>query len=212
MPILPLLKQGKSLMLRAGLLAMIFSFCYFSGTSQTTVSNAQAKKWERKGDWRKGLSMKPDGSIDAVMFYTQFHQHPDWWQKAIDFMKRKDLATLAPGTYPIVGKDVYAMIQAYVPKDLEKSLWEAHRNYADIQAVITGEEKIGKSDPAKLKEVHPYNASGDAANYEGPGDYYVAKPGTFFIFFPGQAHRPGLKVHSGDTATVTKLVIKMRVD
>lgn len=188
-------------------------FSVFNGWSQTTsVTEAQARKWERQGDWRQGLSVKPDASIDAKMFYTQFHKHPDWWKKAMDFLNRKDLTTLAPGTYPIVGKDVFATISEYVPKPVGKSLWEAHRQYADIQAVITGEEKIGKSDPAKLKEVHPYKEAGDAANYEGPGKYYVARPGTFFIFFPGQAHRPGLQVHDKDTAQVRKLVIKMRID
>lgn len=206
-------KPSRAAVLRIGLLAMIFSFGYLYTQAQTasTVSSSKARKWERTGDWRQGLSMKPDKSVDAQMFYTQFHAHPDWWQKAVEFMKRPDLATMAVGTYPIVGKDVFATISEYVPKDLTKSLWEAHHNYADIQAVITGEEKIGKSDPAKLKEVHPYKEANDAANYEGPGKYYIAKPGTFFIFFPGQAHRPGLKVNAGDTAHVRKLVIKMRV-
>lgn len=206
-------KHARPTVLRIGLLAMIFSFGYLYTQAQTNaaVSNAKARKWERKGDWRKGLSMKPEKAINAKEFYIQFHAHPDWWQKAVEFMKRPDLATMAVGTYPIVGKDVFATISEYVPKDLDKSLWEAHRNYADIQAVITGTEKIGLSDPAKLKEVHPYKAANDAANYEGPGKYYTAKPGNFFIFFPGQAHRPGLKVHPGDTEHVRKLVIKMRV-
>lgn len=204
------------MVLRAGLLAMLFSFFYFSGMSQEATSAMpgakEARKWMEHGVWRKDVSVKPDHSINVQLFDAQYHKHQDWWQKAMAFLNRKDLAMLAPGTYPIVGKDVFALITEYVPKDLDQSQWESHRKYADIQAVITGEEKIGKSLVSKLTVTKPYDESSDLANYTGPGKYHVATPGTFYIFFPGEGHRPGLKVHNTDTAKVKKLVIKMRMD
>jgi YhcH/YjgK/YiaL family protein len=36
----------------------------------------------------------------------------------------------------------------------------------------------------------------------------LLKPGTFFIFFAGEAHRPGAKVD--ETVPVKKMVIKVR--
>lgn len=176
------------------------------------VSKKAAWKWMEHGSWRNGLWEKPSASIHASTFYMQYHQHPEWWEKAFAFLNRKDLSSLASGNYPIVGQDVYASISTYVPKDIDKTQWEAHRKYADIQCMIEGEEKIGESPISKLTQTVPYNESKDAANYKGPGKYFIAKPGTFYIFFPGQGHRPSLKVNASDTMMVKKIVIKMRVD
>lgn len=198
----------------ARLLPLLLLGCclYVSSVAQSSaVSAAQAQQWVAQGAWQEGLSVKPHPSINAQTFYTQYHLHQQWWDKAFAFLNRKDLASLAPGTYPIVGKDVYATITEYVPKDLDSSQWESHKNYADIQAVITGTEKIGKTAVSGLTVTQPYDASQDIAHYQGPGDYYIAKPGTFFIFFPGEAHRPSLKTKKGDTQKVKKLVIKMHV-
>lgn len=199
---------------RVGFILVACTFLYLPGMTQsaTSVSAKTAKQWVEHGTWRNDLTVKPDPSINAQTFYLQYHKHQDWWDKAMAFLNRSDLATLAVGNYPIVGQDVFAAVSEYVPKDIEKSQWESHRKYADIQAVITGVEKIGKADASKLTVTKPYSEAADGANYLGSGKYYVAKPGTFFIFFPGDAHRPGLKVHPGDTAQVKKLVIKMRVD
>jgi YhcH/YjgK/YiaL family protein len=193
------------------LFVFILAAVNVSAQSATPKSSKAAKKWMEHGAWRKGLHVKPSPSINATTFYTQYHKHKDWWDKAMAFLNRSDLASLAPGTYPIVGKDVFATVSEYVPKDIDKSQWESHRKYADIQAVITGKEKIGKSSVSQLTVTKPYNPKSDGANYTGPGKYYIATPGTFFIFFPGDGHRPGLKTSPSDTAHVKKLVIKMHV-
>jgi YhcH/YjgK/YiaL family protein len=52
------------------------------------------------------------------------------------------------------------------------------------------------------KDVTFHNVSGN------DGNYYIAEPGTFLIFFTGDAHRPGIKVTGCDT--VKKAVIKIR--
>jgi YhcH/YjgK/YiaL family protein len=185
---------------------------YVSSVAQSSsVSAAEAQQWVAQGAWRKGLTVTPHASVNAQTFYAQYHKHKDWWDKAMAFLNRKDLASLAPGTYPIVGKDVYASITEYVPKDMDNSQWESHKQYADIQAVITGKEKIGKTAVSGLTVTEAYDAKQDIAHYQGPGDYYTATPGTFFIFFPGEAHRPSLKTDPADTQQVKKLVIKMHV-
>ncbi|TAM94038.1 MAG: DUF386 domain-containing protein [Chitinophagaceae bacterium] len=203
-------------MIRTAYLCILAVSGAYMASAQTPQVNQVGKKaaeqWMEHGSWRKGLSEKPHPSIDARTFYVQYHKHAEWWEKAFTFLNRKDLGSLAPGNYPIVGQDVYASISTYVPKDLDKTQWEAHRKYADIQCVIEGEEKIGESPVSKLTQTVPYDESKDAANYKGPGKYYLARPGTFFIFFPGEGHRPSLRVNASDTATVKKIVIKMRAD
>jgi YhcH/YjgK/YiaL family protein len=204
---------------RRALLLLLFSVFYLDGMTQVTGSRTTSGKksretaqtWMEHGQWRDGLSEKPNSDINAQTFSAQYHKHQIWWDKAFAFLNRKDLISLAPGSYPIVGKDVYASITEFVPKDFDKSGWESHRRYADIQCMIRGEEKIGKAKASDLTVTVPYNSSRDAANYKGPGKYYVAQPGTFFLFFPGDAHRPDVKVTPSDTARVKKIVIKVRV-
>lgn len=195
----------------AGIAFFIMLFGPVRVSAQDRVSKTKAQGWVNHGSWRKGLPEKPHSSINAVEFFTQYHQHQVWWDRAFAFMKRKDLATLPVGKYPIDGDHVFATISDYAPKDTSEIKWEAHRNYADIQFLIKGKEQIGLASAASLKEIVPYNTEKDAANYSGPGKYYVARPGTFFIFFPGQAHRPNLKTDDTDTAMVRKVVIKMRI-
>jgi biofilm protein TabA len=62
---------------------------------------------------------------------------------------------------------------------------------------------------SKATVTKPYNETNDSANYDVQGQYYIAMPGTFFLFFPGAAHRPNIKVAGYDT--VKKIVIKIRM-
>lgn len=195
----------------AGFAAFMLMLAVTRAGAQHAVDRKTAERWVKHGSWRNGMPEKPQSSIDAVKFYTQYHAHQEWWDKAFAFMKRKDLATLPAGKYPIDGDYVFATISDYQPKDTSEIKWEAHKNYADIQFLTKGKEKIGLASAASLTEIVPYNPGNDAANYAGPGKYYVARPGTFFLFFPGQAHRPNLKTDPGDTAMVRKVVIKMRI-
>lgn len=193
-------------------LAFFFISCLATHAhAQQTVSEKTARRWVKKGSWREGMPEKPSATINAVKFYTQYHAHQAWWDKALAFMKRNDLATMPTGKYPLDGDHVFAMINEYPPADTSQIKWEAHTKYADIQFLIRGKEKIGIASAASLQQIVPYNPSNDAANYAGPGKYVEAKPGTFFIFFPGEAHRPNLKTDPGDTAIVRKVVIKMRI-
>jgi YhcH/YjgK/YiaL family protein len=93
-------------------------------------------------------------------------------------------------------------------KDFDKSAWESHRNYIDLHYVIKGKEKIGAASVATATVTNPYDASKDIANYNTEGKFYVAEPGEFFLFFPSDAHRPGIKTDGSDSDK--KLVIKIK--
>jgi biofilm protein TabA len=76
--------------------------------------------------------------------------------------------------------------------------------------VIKGEEKIGVAPIGSATVIKPYDAAKDIANYTVEGKYYTASPDEFFLFFPGDAHRPNIKVTGYDTVKIKKLVIKIR--
>jgi biofilm protein TabA len=176
--------------------------------AQTTASKKQNEKWFKQKEWLGGLQLKPNPSIDVQEFSSQYHENKKYWDEAFAFLKNNDLSKLAPGKYPIDGENVYATITEDPTKDYDKTAWESHRKYVDLQYVISGEEKIGVSPVANVKVTEPYNEEKDAAHYSGDGKIYNAKPGTFFLFFPGTAHRPNIT--TGGNKTDKKIVIKIK--
>lgn len=155
-----------------------------------------------------GPKFKPHKSINKAEFTKQYQANKDYWNKAFAFLKEHNLDTMSVGRYAIDGDNVYAMITENKTKDMDSTKWESHRNYIDLQMVIKGEEKIGRADIAKLTVTMPYDASKDLANYTGDGKFYEAKPNTFFLFFPQDAHRPNITTNSNQPDK--KIVIKIR--
>jgi len=123
------------------------------------------------------------------------------------------LETLTPqtpvGRVELAGNDLFVSVQTYPTRPVEQCRFEAHRQYADIQFLITGREQILWSPlPATTA---PYNAEKDILFFATPA---VATPlhlvaGQFAVFFPADGHAPGCDL-SG-TATVLKAVVKVRL-
>ncbi len=153
-------------------------------------------------------SLKPHETINKAEFSRQYQRNKNYWDEAFGFLKNHDLDTMAVGKYVIDGDNVYATITENPTKDLDSTKWESHRNYIDLQSVIKGEEKIGVADITQLTVSVPYNASKDLINYSGEGKFYVADPGTFFLFFPADAHRPNITTNGNKPDK--KIVIKIR--
>jgi biofilm protein TabA len=114
----------------------------------------------------------------------------------------------AKGKYPIDSLNVYATITDDPSKDFEKTNWESHRKYIDLQYIITGEEIIGISPVSQSTVTKEYDEKKDVANYSTGGKMEQSVPGTFFLFFPTDAHRPNIT--PGGNKPVKKLVIKIR--
>jgi YhcH/YjgK/YiaL family protein len=78
--------------------------------------------------------------------------------------------------------------------------------------VISGKEIMNLAPISTLKEVlTPYDAAKDIEFITvSKVVNYKATPSNFFIFFPDDAHRPGLKDESN--SPVRKVVIKVKVD
>jgi YhcH/YjgK/YiaL family protein len=169
-----------------------------------------AKKWVKSREWSNGLNLKVNSAVDNVEFARQYHANKALWDKAFAFMRDEKLEDIKPGKYPIDGDNVFASVTNSPSKEFERSAWESHRRYIDLQYVIKGKEKIGVAPLAEATVIKPYNEAKDGANYDAAGKYYIATPKEFFLFFPGDVHRPNIKVAGYDT--VKKLVIKIRVN
>jgi YhcH/YjgK/YiaL family protein len=180
---------------------------------ETAANNArtnrkEAKKWFRKKQWLQGVKLKPSKTINELEFFRQYGLNKKYWDEAIAFVKEHDLNSLPPGRYEIDGPNVFASVTESPTRDLSQTGFESHQRYIDFQYIIDGEELIGVNSINALTITKPYEDKNDSANYSGAGTLYKATPTTFFIFFPSDAHRPGIS--AGGNSVVKKLVIKVR--
>jgi len=177
--------------------------------TEGSVNLQIAEKWLQSNSWKDGLKLTPHPSTNAVEFYKQYHSNKTLWDKAFLFLKETNLDTLSTGKHPIDGDNAYASVTEAPSKELDKAGWESHKKYIDLQYVIRGKEQIAVSPIDKATVTKPYDETKDVANYTAEGTFYTAEPGTFFLFFPQDVHRPNIKVAGYDI--VKKIVIKIKV-
>lgn len=192
--------------------SLLFSFGILHLSAQSTNndwSSKKANKWFKKKEWLNGASFTPHSSIDKLEFAKQYHLNQAYWDKAFAFLKNTDLKTLSIGRHNIDGDNVYATVQESPTKDLDKTAFESHRKYIDLQLVITGEENMSKAPLSAVTVSKPYNERTDLANYTGDGKIYTVPAGTFMLFFPTEAHRPNIT--PGGNKPDKKIVIKIKV-
>jgi len=201
----------KTLMMNSTLSAVILIVSCLTAQPHPaeTWTKQRAKTWFEGRKWLKGLTLQPHKSVNQVEFARQYHLHPAWWDSAFAFLRRRDLESLPNGKYPIDGGDVFASVTEDSTKNFRNTRWESHRKYADIQYVISGEERIGVCPVAKATVTQAYSQKQDVAHYAAKGKQYLARPGTFFIFLPTEAHRPNIA--PGGNRVDKKIVIKVRV-
>lgn len=107
---------------------------------------------------------------------------------------------------------VKAIVSEYTTKEVNENGFEAHRQYIDIQYLISGSEKISCLPLEYLKETKPYCEKDDAALYQianvQPQEMVIGNS-YFAIYFPQDGHMPQLCVDS--PIAVKKVVVKVKI-
>jgi len=125
----------------------------------------------------------------------------------VAFLKENDIQSLEKGKYDLSG-GCKLSIAEITTKTEEK--WEAHKEFIDIQYVLTGDEKMGFGNVADMNETVPYNSEKDVLFYDGKnGEYITVSSGEFVIFGVEDAHAPGLAVN--EPSFVKKAIVKIPV-
>lgn len=134
------------------------------------------------------------------------------FQKAYEFLRRADLAQLAPGDHPIDGDEVYANVQHYTTVPASEAKFESHDRYFDIQYMVEGCERFGYIPREELAPA-PYMADRDLTFYDqDPQDkasYVLLRAGDCAIVPPEDAHKP--RCAAGEPMAVKKIVVKVKV-
>ncbi len=131
---------------------------------------------------------------------------------AFDWIAETVPETLRPGEYPVCD-GVRAIIEEYttIQEKDNKNKYEAHRKYIDIQYVVYGTEIMLVRSINGLQTDTSYDDEKDIIFFHssGIGSHIVIADGMFAVYFPQDAHIPGLAVDS--PAKVLKIVVKVAV-
>jgi YhcH/YjgK/YiaL family protein len=149
--------------------------------------------------------------IDNLSNSHQYRQTHKGFAEAFSFLEKAVEEKLPAGRYEIDGDRVFAFIQEYTSKT--ESSFEGHKNYIDIQFIVEGTEVIYAADISPMTVKEEYSAERDVMFLEDceKATMAVLQAGEYGIFFPWDAHKPGL-CYGGNPDTVRKIVVKVRAD
>lgn len=149
--------------------------------------------------------MIADKLQNAETYYGCHKQFP----AAFAFLRKAVAEDLPCGKYILEGAELYANIMEYDSK--VASTTETHKNYIDIQYIVSGIERMDFCDIANVTPNTDYNEVKDVLFYADSAQMSVClvEAGSFAIFFPQDAHKPGLC--NGAPAPVKKIVVKVKV-
>ena len=148
--------------------------------------------------------------IDKLDNGTYYYGIGTRMQKALDYLKNTNLADLEPGKYQIENYEIYAMVFEYETKSIEGVLWEAHKQYIDIQYMIKGSEKMGYTNAENIVTTVEYDREKDILFGTASGDFLTVKEGIFVIFTPQDGHMPSISIEKSEK--VKRAVVKVLVD
>jgi biofilm protein TabA len=103
---------------------------------------------------------------------------------------------------------VFAVASEYEAKNIQSSFLECHRRYIDIHIVSKGAEQLGVCNRQECKVSQKYDEQKDFEKVNGEMDLITLRPGFFAIFFPQDAHMPGLKT-GRKKQRISKIVFKV---
>ncbi|MDM3467364.1 N-acetylneuraminate anomerase [Citrobacter sp. Cb041] len=115
-----------------------------------------------------------------------------------------------PGRYELQGDNIFMNVMQFATQSPEQKKAELHREYIDIQVLLSGEERIlfGMTDSARQCEEMHVEDDYQLCSLIADEQAMVLKPGRFVIFMPGEPHKPGCVVKA--PMDIKKVVIKVR--
>jgi biofilm protein TabA len=145
--------------------------------------------------------------VDSFAQIASYQGLPARFGQALQWLTSRNLADLPLGKVDLEGDQLFVLVQEYSTKEPSAGRWEAHRRYADIQLIVTGEERVGVAGIAAMRLETPYDEMKDVAFFQGEGDWITLTPGRFAIFFPQDVHLPCIQANAAQK--VRKIVVKV---
>ncbi|MFZ5946734.1 MAG: YhcH/YjgK/YiaL family protein [Stygiobacter sp.] len=147
---------------------------------------------------------------DNIKNISRYFALGEKFQKALEYLSSTDFSNIENGEYEIDGKNIYAIVNEYQTKPLSAGKWESHKKYADIQFIVSGNEKMGFTESKKTIVLTEYDEDKDVTIHKGEGQFFNVEENHFVIFFTNEIHMPSLAVNI--PKQVKKVVIKLAIE
>lgn len=144
--------------------------------------------------------------LQNLLLYSSVHPHIADVQR---FLSKTDLTNLALGKHPINEDGAFASVNEYEPKLMKETFVECHRKYIDIQVLAKGGELVGFGHIDNCT-AEAYDDEKDLQKLSGAMNLMSLEPGAFVVFFPHDAHQPGIRSNV-PLGKVKKIVFKLPV-
>ena len=130
--------------------------------------------------------------------------------EAVNFLTQLKAEDLALGRHDVNEGFFYNVIE-YDTTNEEDKPYESHREYVDIQLLLSGEEIMQVIDTDRLRVKEQYDLTKDCTIYEPSNNaaFIVLRPGSVMILYPKDAHRS--MSYNGIANHVVKIVGKVRI-
>lgn len=129
--------------------------------------------------------------------------------EAVNYLKKLDVETLGQGKY-IVNDDFYYMIQEYETRPEELCELESHKEYIDIQMIVSGYECMKVVDISRLMVKKDYDKNSDIMFWHKSSNMLqtILMPGTCIVLYPENAHCGCIAIE--EAVKVKKIVGKLK--
>lgn len=114
---------------------------------------------------------------------------------------------LSDGSFSTPDGSLKYSVQSYETKDEDKA-FEYHRQNADVQVMLKGEEICQFSRVEPDMEAEAFRSADIAFMNADADERLLLSEGMFAIYFPGELHKPGLAV-DGKCSKAQKAVFKL---
>ncbi|MEI6555257.1 MAG: YhcH/YjgK/YiaL family protein [Paludibacter sp.] len=146
--------------------------------------------------------------LDALKNAALYESVHPRFKKAFDFLLNTDLVALPLGKLELEGSDLFVNVVEIEGKSADEAKMETHNRYIDIQVPVTASETMGWIAVNQLKQTtQEYSPEKDVAFFADKATSFVnVQPYQFAIFFPEDAHQPGIAA-----GTHKKVIVKVLV-
>lgn len=139
----------------------------------------------------------------------------DNMRTALEFLKEHGNSPLDSGRFEIPDSPIGGFAQSYYTEEASDSLrYEAHREFIDVQYIISGSETMKWLPLDEIEVTQEYSQEGDCllgVPQNGSQGDIPFRAGQVMILYPTDAHAPGVANGEGPLE-VKKLVIKVPVE
>ncbi len=147
--------------------------------------------------------------LDNIKNLEKYEKVHEQIKNVINFLENFDKNDFKTGRIDI-NNNLFASLQTYETLEASKKDFEVHKDYIDLQYLVTSSERIDFATEDSYGKTYEMDKDGDffLTNDIANFSKLILNEGDFAIFFPGEFHKPGCTLEK--SVEVKKIVFKIK--